>query len=436
MDYTSIPRTSGRLPPKHYTIPWSQTVYDCFKSSLQQSGGIQTAVGNLLDDVGRAVFIKAAQEGANALLNLLTPLLLPLRVAIDIVFAEKLIELLYDMPEDVANQICNLFAFDCGEGGPADENCVDAAGNIITDIDSDNWSSAPGNGLAVSPDNIHMFWDAPGIWDGQQSRGLYGYNAAAALCVGVFNKPICTLLPSTGIAEISGSVRYKGRPVIGAYVSAGCETPITTGNGYNLQVRSGGQYKLVARYDDPTTGLTLYGEATTGGAMDQPVQPNAKLWREIALIEPPDCMREVVVQGVISCDDVSVGGTDTQAKSFRQSLDVQYGVAVFDVATGAWKVDDTAGSERRTDHTVWYFSVGDANAEWHIDVQVSPDLSVKVTVEGLINGGESQVGPSVFNIAKDTKISLTDTFVDTGGAFPDRANFRGMTIANNGVSAI
>jgi hypothetical protein len=319
------------------------------------------------------------------------------------------------------------------------------------DIDSDNWSSAPGNGLAVSPDNIHMFWDAPGIWDGQQSRGLYGYNVAAALCVGVFNEPICTLVPSTGIAEISGLVRYKGRPVIGAYVSAGCETQITTGittgNGYNLQVRSGGQYKLVARYDDPTTGLTLYGEATTGGAMDQPVQPNTKLWREITLIEPPDCMREVVVQGVISCDDVSVGGTDTQAKSFRQCLYVQYGVAVYEIATGAWKVDDTAGSERRTDHTVWSFSVGDANAEWHIDVQVNPDqvdpklspttaATVKVTVEGIINGGESQVGPSVFNIAKDTKIGLTDTFVDTGGAFPDRANFRGMTIANNGVSAI
>ncbi len=421
----------------HDNLFW--TVYESLKSALQKSGGIETTVGQLLDDVGRADFIVAAQAGVNPLLALLTPLLGAAAADVDAVFIEKLIELLYDTPEDVANQMCNLFAFDCGEGAPADGNCVDAAGNLITDIDSDNWSSAPGNGLAVSPDNIHMFWDAPGIWDGDVAFGLYGYNVPAALCVGVFNKPICALVPSTGTAEISGLVRYKRLPVTGAYVSAGCETTTSTGNGYALQVRSGGQYKLIARYDDPKTGLTLYGEATTGGAKDTPIQPNAKLWREISLIEPPDNMREVVVQGTISCDDVSLTGTETKAKSFKQSLHVQYGVAVFvfdeATGTGAWKIDEAGGTQRQTDHTVWFYSVGDAKAELHIDVQVNRDLSVKVTVEGIINDGERSTGPGVFHVAKDATISITDGFVDTGGTFPDRANFRGITIYN-GVSAI
>ena len=66
--------------------------------------------------------------------------------------------LLEDMPDDVATQLCNTFAAD-----RADET------------DDDLWQN-PGEGIAVSPDDVKKFWDAPGPAAGERSwHGLYGY---------------------------------------------------------------------------------------------------------------------------------------------------------------------------------------------------------------------------------------------------------------------
>jgi hypothetical protein len=418
----------------------SQTVYDSLKQSLHDAGGVQAAVGSIIDDLGRAAFILAAEGGVGGVIAVLGPL----GITIDAVFAADLIELLYDMPEDIANQVCNSFAFDCTRGFPGDTRCVDAQGNTITDVDSGNWNSAPGPGRAVSPDNIHMFWDAPGP-PNTTSDGLYGYNVPANLCVGVFNRPKCALGPSTGVATISGFVMYKNRALVGAYVSAGCEytiTPITPldgdSNPFSLSVRSGGQYKVIARYEDPQTGLILYGEAVTGSPQDPPIQPNTTVNLIINVTEPPAFMRNVVIQGVIACDDVYFTGRDSDQKSFQKTLFVQYGVPVFDIGTGTWNPDTSAGHQRLKDNTTADFSVGNTHASLQMSAKINSDLSVDVSIQGFLNPDDENMSTDflTFHVPQDQTTSLTEGHLDTGGAFPDRAYFRGITIANNAVTGI
>jgi hypothetical protein len=178
-----------------------QKVFDQLKAALKDMGGLGSTVAGAIDALGRAGFITAAEAGAAALIAAIS--LIPvvgegIALALadfDANSSEQLVELLYDMPTDIANQVCNSFAFDCHRGAPGDLYCVDAAGNLIRDVDSDNWASAAGVGRAVSPDNIHMFWDAPGPSTQEIQRGLYGYNTPAQLVAAVIRRPVCKLVP-------------------------------------------------------------------------------------------------------------------------------------------------------------------------------------------------------------------------------------------------
>lgn len=421
----------------------SQQVFDSLKQSLHKSGGVEKAVGDAIDDVGRGAFIAAAEGGVAALSALLLPMLAG--VVLDSVFLENLIELLYDMPEDLANQVCNAFAFDCYRGFPGDTSCVDALGNEITDVDSSNWASAPGPGRAVSPDNIHMFWDAPGPSDQQTIRGLYGYNVTAKLCLGLFSRPMCVLVPSTGTATISGFVMYKDQVLAGAYVTAGCATTVTPGpnSPYQMTVKSGGQYKLVARYEDPKTGLIFYGEAVTGAATDPPIAPKAQVWVNISVIEPPACMRNIVVQGIIRCDDVYLTGSDSDQQSFQKTLYVQSGVPYFDISTGTWTVTPDLLGRHLSDNATASFAQGDSNGQLNMSATVitdgsAPENSVQVMLQGVLNPGDDNMStnPITFTVQPDQTVTVSDSELDTGGPFNDRAYFRGITVVNQASTAI
>jgi hypothetical protein len=149
-------------------------------------------------------------------------------------------------------------------------------------------------------------------------------------------------------------------------------------------------------------------------------------------------MRNVVVQGILRCDDVYLTGSDNDQASFKKTLFVQYGVPVFDLETGTWKVDTNAGQQRLTDNATTSFSVGDSTASLQMSVRINPDLSVNVTLTGLLNPGDDNMswGPATFTVQKDQTMSLSEGTLDTGGPFNDRAYFRGMTIDNSAASAI
>jgi hypothetical protein len=311
----------------------SESVYENIKGRIR---GDYPAIADALDDIGRAGFIAAAGTAGAVVAVIAAFASVGAGAALagaDAAFVESLIELLYDMPDDVANQICNAFAFDCVNGGPGDTHCVDADGNIIKDIDSENWSSAAGIGRAVSPDNIHMFWDAPGPALAGKLQGVYGFNRKAALCAGLFYRPKCALVPSTGTAKLWGLVKYDGQPVRGAHVTAGCARTETI-KGYLLKVRAGGQYRVVARYQDPASGLVLYGQTTT-----PVIQPDSSVQADITLAEPPTFMRNIVISAWIRVDDVYLTGSDHEDNYFSTTLFVQLGVAKFNETTATWDLD-------------------------------------------------------------------------------------------------
>ena len=149
-------------------------------------------------------------------------------------------------------------------------------------------------------------------------------------------------------------------------------------------------------------------------------------------------MRNIVIQGIIRCDDVYWDGSDNDQTSFSKTLFVQYGVPIFNLNTGSWDFDTSAGQTRLTDNADTGFSVGDSNATLEMSAQIKSGLSVDVTLTGLLNPDDENMswGPTTFTVLKDQTISLSEGNLDTGGPFNDRAYFRGITIANNAAPAI
>ncbi len=418
----------------------SDEVFSKLKSGLADTGTIGKVVADVIDDLGRPSFIAAATAGTAPLLAALSgiPGVAPVLPALTTVFLTKLIELLYEMPDRIANQVCNSFAFDCHRGFPRDTHCVDATGKEIKDVDSENWGSAPGRGAAVSPDDIHMFWDAPGPSSAREiQQGIYGFNTPVQPVIAVVKRPVCELVPSTGTATLHGFVTLAGRAVPGAVVEVNCQRT-TTGRGegdYSLAVRSGGQLRVVARFEDPARRVVLYGQRSTGGRSDPPIAPNSTVRADISLVEPPACLRNVRVEVTVRVDDVYLTGADHDEKSFRKDLLVQYGVASFDEGRGKWVIDvkDPAAAARRTDVKQVGASVGDANGQLKIEVEAKGDLSVDVTVTGTI--GNLTESHSV-NVKDAATATIPEFDLDTGGPFNDRAYFRGLTITNRAATAI
>jgi hypothetical protein len=412
-------------------------VFTGLKETLHAQGGVSAAIATSIDVVGRGAFIAAAVAGSGAVVALLVPILTPaVAIVLDAVFADQLIELLYDMPQDIANQVCNSFAFDCHRGFPNDTSCVDGNANPIKDVDSSNWSDAPGVGRAVSPDNIHMFWDAPGPSNQNVIQGIYGFNQPVGLVSYVMSVPICRLVKSTGTARIRGQVKRQGQNLFGADVEIACQHTVTRADmGYELLVRSGGQYKVTARYVDPVTGTTLYGEAITGKPNDPPIAAGSTLAIDVLVTEPPKCLRKVAVTGHIRIDDVYLTGVDHDDQNVDTKLFVQWGVAHFNYETGTWNIDptDPIAAMRHFDHAIAKAGVGDANAELLIEVTANQDLSVKVKFTGTI--GDKKESREITVHDGETK-PLPEFDLDTGGPFNDRAYFRDLVIANFATNTI
>ena len=96
--------------------------------------------------------------------------------------------LLEDMLDDVATQLCNSFAQD-----RADET------------DDRLWET-PGDGLAVSPDDIKEFWDPPESPTDHAWHGLYGISQKMLLTTGRFEPRLLHRLDrSKGPAYVVGA---------------------------------------------------------------------------------------------------------------------------------------------------------------------------------------------------------------------------------------
>jgi hypothetical protein len=415
---------------------------DIANIAFQQAAAKLGAIGDLIDDIGTGTFLAAAATSLAAVESLLgnfwagAVIGAPLTAAI----VADLVELLYTMPGRLGNQMCNAFAFNCINGGPADTHCVDAEGNVISSAtESSNWSGAPGVGRAVSPDDIHMFWDAPGPSIPGSLQGLYGYNEPVQVVLAWTYQPICELVPSTGAGTIVGFVTLNGTGVKGAVVQAGCANPVITQGPdieFRLPVQAGAKYKVVARYTNPQTKVIMYGEGPTG--VIQPNQTTPPL--EIKLIPPPACNRNIVVSGWLRADDVGFFGTSHADNYFSTTLYVQSGIAQYQVlqsGSAGWTVNPAY--QVLTDANSESVNTGDSNGNLSIAVTLNPaDLSVDVTLIGALNGAAPAAAqpPANHNVQADTVWNVPEFSLDDGGTFPDRAYFRNLQIRNIAGSAI
>jgi hypothetical protein len=161
---------------------------------------------------------------------------------------EEIVEWLSDMPDDVATQICNTFAFDKSE-----------------EVDDPLWQK-PGEGYSVSPDDILNEWaEVQGENHHKQIIGLYGHNEVAQLAPPTYDRnppPSSSWQISQGKCDtFRGQVSLLARngqkfPARGAQVRIGSHLWYTDPAGFFSGTGADqGRYWTVATYRDSETGL-------------------------------------------------------------------------------------------------------------------------------------------------------------------------------------
>lgn len=196
-----------------------------------------------------------------------------------------------DMPDDLGNQMCNVFASDQASA-----------------VDSDAWES-PGDGLAVSPDDIWRFWDPPGPPRGREIRhGLWGQSERLLLVEGrTVPRRVHELARSSGVAIAWGKVLYDGEPLTGAEVQIGCDEDLTRLGrtrfpSYYLEVPAG-RHEIIAGAFWPASNWWLTGHQL---AELSPGENEV----DVVLEPPPDWRRIVRVFGKVDIVHRVLFGSD------------------------------------------------------------------------------------------------------------------------------
>lgn len=226
--------------------------------------------------------------GVSALIALLTALPLTtvaVMLGVTPTVLAQLVVLTSDMPDDVANQLCNAFAND---------DCSQAS------TDSEAWR-APGEGRSAGPDNIVNSWAPPTVANSEVIHGLYGWNDRIRMRppeLAHFQAPQSTWQISQGFGSVEGYVFYRDENgnsvgVAGARIRIGCRHFASDAGGsfFDDDLPSG-HYWCVARYTHPVTGLVMESEGQAveildGGGISLPLE----------LMPPPDTRREVLITG-------------------------------------------------------------------------------------------------------------------------------------------
>jgi hypothetical protein len=351
----------------------------------------------------KAALAAAAASGPGALATLLV---------LDDITGANLYETLFDMPDDVSNQLCNCFASDyCDESATDSDNWQNPES-----VSPDHFHVTPTNGSAVSPDNIMMFWDPPLRASQEGIIGLYGYNEKLNLRVGTVKKPVCKIASSGGPATVRGTVKYKGGYVVGAVVTICCEQVTSQGErGFFELTVPAGRYLARASFMDKVTGWGLDGQTDTGNQ----ITPGSSVWIDIELQDPPADKRRVVVTGTMDLTDVYLTGHNENTLSFvcpplyaehvmKDLTTVENNVLVA-YTSGNASVDEAYGVLE-----VWLDSIDN-------------NLSVKGHFKGSLPNDDVSWGGEFALRPEETKgwnINL-----DSGGPFPNRAAIR-FTITN------
>lgn len=338
------------------------------------------------------------------------------------VSAEKLgtlIDWLTDLPDDVANQVVNAFAFDW---------CDTAA------KDSDKWKN-PGTGRSVSPDNIIRSWSSSLALSKARFIGLYGRNRTA-----VIRPPQWAITPlqawavSAGPSGMEGQVTFRGKPINGAVVKVCCTMAVTARaslfgpavlkspslDGVYQMTPPAGNYLATATYQDPATLVVLSDQKPVA----LPFQTLTRV--NFDLQPPPATNREIVVTGKMDIVSRVAFGHDWWGHPQFEMAHLHLGPYG---KPGSPDADmGISGQTSTTEGLSDYGSVRiNVTATWQ-----SADNSVNIDwIAAIFDGDDQKVSAVVngYNIAADATGSWT-VDLGTAGAWPDRAHIE-FSIAND-----
>lgn len=270
-----------------------------------------------------------------------------------------------DIADNCANQLCNTFASDAPE--PPSYN-------------SEAWED-PGEGLAVSPDDI-LTWSAPFPAPGGKTVGLYGYSEPVAYRPGRYqHRQVARLIPATGTAKANGRVLLAGQNVIGARVTIACVDAITDAEGFRVDIPDG-RYLCEATYFD-TTGTRWVWK----GSRDVTF-PNGSVQQfDIDLTPPPAQQRRVVADAkYVLVDDVDIGKNDIGHFAWYHVSNLLMG-----------STHDEASTSNAT---------GEVGFSAKITLDWKPDFSVVATIEAVMDADdEKHPGSKTITIPRDQERS-------------------------------
>ena len=262
--------------------------------------GIQHELDQLFAALDKTVGFKVPRIGWAILLFALGNSVSPVGaigelLGIAVADAQAVFDLLTDMPEDIANQMCNSFAND-NQSGANEESTA--------------WKS-PGEGRAVSPDDIIWFWEPTTFIGATTSsavefRGLYGQNSELVLRPPMWgDQPKCQWQVSSGRAPLHGQIFLEGSSagVAGAVVTCACEHAWSNVDGYTMDVPAG-TYWATASWQDPKTDIVW----SAAESVDIP-WPGGAI-HNFTLKPPPVDWRMVEIHGHADMVDRKIIGND------------------------------------------------------------------------------------------------------------------------------
>jgi hypothetical protein len=165
-------------------------------------------------------------------------------------------------------------------------------------------------------------------------------------------------------------------------------------------------------------------------------------------------MRRIIIEGDIHVYDAHVGGHDENTKHFKDLLMVQAGVPKYaedpnNPGNFQWVCDTSDPNAQYgledTAHESNSPSDEDTSGSLDMDVKIhdkslpenDPDyLAVDVTLTGTLNPNDENMKVSgVISVRKDMTVSVSNSFMDTGGSFSDGVQFNNIKITNQSAEA-
>lgn len=292
--------------------------------------------------------------------------------------------LLTDAPEDFANQICNTFAFDYSGREFDDEDAKD----------SEKWRD-PGDGRAISPDDMLTFWDPPTA-SKDSIHGLYGYAQRMVFRDGLLEeRDIGIWVIREKIGKLTVTVSHQGNPIAGSDVKVGGQVVVTNRSGVAIVDLPEGAYTVEA-------GVLMNGLFFEGRATAQ-VTDRGNASVTVPLNDPPEFNRLVVIGGNIYIKDLETGPFEDD-----EILDEPFGITP--VRLGPLNRMQSVPYVRK-----WG---GEIRVEVRFDLTWNPDLSVTVVSNVTLYEGVSDdtddkdgTGGNIATVVKDASNVPSQVFV-------------------------